>query len=376
MTAIKNMNKAQFNNMLKKYDTNNDGKLDQTDVRNLQAKGAAVSFGKGVLAFLTGGASLIATGIGSDASKHAEQLKGMLARDNNGRIDANDIKQPSSHNAYNPSCRPPANNGSSKKVSTSDLQKKLKEMKAAKANDLKDIKKAWRSDDMARDLVLNHPRYLDNMSLQEKAFVMSTLRDSGSGKHAWIGKQDCKAMLKILASATPEERAIILDMAGGKEAFAKHMKGTDLDQFNKLCGEKSPSKAPSKASNQKAASYQVHQNKYAQVDEHRPQTFAGTSTSSSTSKNSTSDNSQTSAPSKNYESFGEAFDGMRNELREKSRSVHKLMNDLKNCKDPEKKKDIRLKLQMAMQEEKELFSLLTSILKQQHDMAMASIQKM
>ena len=223
---------------------------------------------------------------------------------------------------------------------------------------------------MAQDLVLNHPRYLDNMSLQDKAFLMGALRDSGSGKYAWIGKKDCKAMLKILASATPEERAIILDMAGGKAAFAKHMKGADLAQFNKLCGEKSPSKA----SSQKAASCKVHQNKYVQVDQYRPQTFAGTSTNNNRSASRSSNNSQ-AAPSKDYESFGEAFDGMRSELREKSRNVHDLMNKLKNCKNPEEKKNIRLELQKAMQEEKELFSLLTSILKQQHDMAMAAIRK-
>ena len=122
MTAIKNMNKAQFNQMLKKFDTNNDGKLDQTDVENLASKGAVVSGVKDFFGFITGGLSYGLTGTGSDASRKAEQLKGMLARDNNGRIDEGDIKQPSSRNAYSSSSKTSSKTNAN---STSDLQKKI-----------------------------------------------------------------------------------------------------------------------------------------------------------------------------------------------------------------------------------------------------------
>jgi hypothetical protein len=94
MNQVGRYTQGHFENLLAKYDANNDGALDNSDVSKLKAQGASESAGKGILAVLTGGLSALATGFDSKGGEKANELQKMLGRDPNGRIDQNDVLRP------------------------------------------------------------------------------------------------------------------------------------------------------------------------------------------------------------------------------------------------------------------------------------------
>lgn len=94
MNQVGRYTQGHFENLLTKYDANNDGALDQSDVSKLKAQGAGESAGKGILAVLTGGLSALATGFDSKGGQKADELSKLLGRDPNGRIDQNDVLRP------------------------------------------------------------------------------------------------------------------------------------------------------------------------------------------------------------------------------------------------------------------------------------------
>ena len=94
MNQVGRYTQGHFENLLSKYDANNDGVLDKSDVSKLKSQGAGESVGKGILAVLTGGLSALGTGFDSKGGRKADELSKLLGRDPNGRIDQNDVLRP------------------------------------------------------------------------------------------------------------------------------------------------------------------------------------------------------------------------------------------------------------------------------------------
>ena len=216
----------QFHQYLNKYDANNDGVIDEKDIQTLQ---------QGWGAFIN--------------RDKINALRALLASDPNGVIDRNDVLKRGENcckhrerNYYPGRSRARKGNGGSSQAARSarqkdELAKKLDELRKAKDVDLANPAAPWKSDDIAREIVLKNPHLLKNATPEQLALLLSALRDAGSGQFASVGPDDRKAILKILESIPPEQRAQILDLAGGRDKFERFFSGAELSKFRALADE-------------------------------------------------------------------------------------------------------------------------------------------
>ncbi|HIO22421.1 MAG TPA: hypothetical protein EYN18_08525 [Nitrospirales bacterium] len=338
MTAI---NKTQFQNMLKKFDTNGDHMLDNQDVQRLLNSAKAEKVGKGILGFLTFGLSTLFTGTGSKKDGIAQELQKLLTQDNDACISWGDVQKScqSYKRSNGRSC-----NSSNPTTSSSDLQDKLNTIRAAKETDLKNVKDAWKSDDLARNLVQECKHLLKGASLQDLAFLLNSLRDAGSGTHSSINKQDRAAMQTILESVSPEDRAKLIDMAGGEQKMASIFTNGSISSFRQMFSQR-----------------------------------AGKSTRTSSPVNSSTTNpcrdsgaaSSTSTASLRARSGNQLMPTLRDAMSASKKALQKLKGASK-----EDRQQALIEYQEAKQWEQQIFNMITNMMKKDHETKMAIIRNL
>lgn len=332
---------AAFEQVMARLDTNQDGKLDQVDVYNLESR-----------------RNMFFTNI--DTEQKLRELKGLLAQQPDGVIDRTDVLSHQwcrSLQAYAPQ--------DSAKGSQDDkaaLQSKLQEMKAEHTRDLQDLERPWKSDELARELVTQHPRLLKHASYKDKVFLMMLLRDAGAGEWAHVGTQDQKAMLQLLASIPQEQRAEFLEAAGGKDLYASLMKGECAKEFQSLLAGSQTSSNQNTSNNASPS---------------------GISSGASNANNAGTPASSPSAPPPFVPS--QVQDGMSNhhgyrsamnDLRAASSETERLWKEYSSTTDKERKKELMFELQRAQQWEQQVFQLLSNMLKAEHSIIMGIIRNL
>lgn len=331
---------AQFEEALKQFDVNKDGQLDAKD-----------------LAKLYNSINKFCPNI--DTNQRIRDLQTMLLLQSDGKVGREDVKNGQwarSMNAYKPS----AGNSPTGKEEFNNKMNSIQQLQQA---DLKDLSQPFKSDDAARELVLNHGRLMKNASFKDKVFLMLVLRDAGAGEWSHVGPNDQKAILSLLMSVDSKDRNTMLELAGGAKLIEGFMKGANLKAFQNLMHNAAPA-TMNKTSTTPTPKQTSSSNSGA--------TCKSTNSSKNSSYSSQAPTSYANGSLAQSKEYGKAM----GDLRKASGEVADLWKKYRATDNKEDKKEIMMEIQQAQQWETQIFQFISSMLKNKHSIAMGIIRNM
>jgi len=224
------------------------------------------------------------------------------------------------------------------------IDQKFSEMQKALAKDLKNPAAAWASDDLAREFITKNPGLLNKLSPEQLMFLSDRLLDKGSGKYASVNSADLKALKTVTTVLNQKIRAL---RAQAKSATTSGTAGANSNNGTSSSHGTNSSHGTSGSGNAGSG-------------------VNGTGSSSHTQGSSSASDGN----------FSSAFKNLEKGLIKSGQTVQDLMKQFENEKDPHKRQVLSMKLQQAMQAQRQLFELMSKLLKQMHEMAMSAIRNM